>query len=201
MAVEDSQPERRNLVITSLSIIVFYLAGGQFTDNTVNLQVVNIRFEKTEVLAGFVWLMLLWFAFRYKQRNVGHSLFAVNDSLTTFQNSRLLMYCLKKKLSLSKDTEARSKLFIDDLNFTFGSDLNICYSRIEYSDCSMDCDTGKFVVEKEYILIDSLCGFVCKPIFVFRMMIFDYDVTSRVVPYLLFLLAIFLGVYDYASPL
>ncbi len=42
MQIQDSSPERRNLIILSISIIVFYLAGGELIDNSVRLQVVNI---------------------------------------------------------------------------------------------------------------------------------------------------------------
>jgi len=65
MQIQDSSPERRNLIILSISIIVFYLAGGELVDSSVRLQVVNITFSKPEVLANLVWLLLLWFCYRY----------------------------------------------------------------------------------------------------------------------------------------
>jgi len=65
VALQDSNPERRNLLVLSLSIIVFYLGGGEFTDNNIRLQIVNIHFSKPEVLGCFVWALLAWFAFRY----------------------------------------------------------------------------------------------------------------------------------------
>lgn len=67
MAIHDSDPERRNLVVTSLAFIVYYLAGGYITDNNVRMQIVNITFDNKAVLAVFVWVMLLWFAWRYWQ--------------------------------------------------------------------------------------------------------------------------------------
>ncbi|UAA39130.1 hypothetical protein KIH87_01820 [Paraneptunicella aestuarii] len=65
MAIQDNNPERRNLMIMSLSIIVFYLAGGEVTDHNIRLQIVNVHFTKPEILGYFVWILLVWFAFRY----------------------------------------------------------------------------------------------------------------------------------------
>jgi len=65
MAIQDSNPERRNVLVTSLSIIVFYLAGGEFTDSTVRLQMVNVHFSNPEILGYFIWGLLIWFFFRY----------------------------------------------------------------------------------------------------------------------------------------
>lgn len=65
MALQDSNPERRNLLVLALSIIVFFLAGGEFTDSTVRLQVINVQFSNPEVLTYFVWGLLVWFLFRY----------------------------------------------------------------------------------------------------------------------------------------
>ncbi len=65
MPVSDSNPERRNLTVLSLLIIVFYLAGGYFIDNEIRLRIVNIGFHNIEVLGYVVWVMLAWFLFRY----------------------------------------------------------------------------------------------------------------------------------------
>ena len=65
MALHDSNPERRNLTVLSMSIILYYLAGGQVMDSVVRVQVVNVTFRNPEILAFFVWLLLAWFCFRY----------------------------------------------------------------------------------------------------------------------------------------
>lgn len=62
MPMQDSDPERRNLVLTSLSFIVFYLAGGHITENILKLQIVNISFKNTYVLIVTAWIMIVWFA-------------------------------------------------------------------------------------------------------------------------------------------
>jgi hypothetical protein len=65
MPLFDNNPERRNLTVLSLSIIVFYLAGGYFIDNEIKLKIVNIGFHNREVLGYLVWVMLAWFLFKY----------------------------------------------------------------------------------------------------------------------------------------
>lgn len=67
MAIYDALPERRNLVVTAFCVIVFYAAGGFVTDPTVRLAVVNVSFRHPEVLAGFVWGLLVWFQLRFWQ--------------------------------------------------------------------------------------------------------------------------------------
>jgi hypothetical protein len=71
MAYEDSSPERRNLVVTSLAFIAFTYAGGKFNDNTVQLSVINAVFTRPAVLIVMAWAMLFWFIYRYWQINSG----------------------------------------------------------------------------------------------------------------------------------
>jgi hypothetical protein len=54
MAIQDSNAERRNLTLLSMSIIVYYAAGGVF-DGGVKLPLVNLHFENKAALAYFLW--------------------------------------------------------------------------------------------------------------------------------------------------
>ncbi len=65
MTIQDSSPERRNLVVLAISIIIFYLAGGEFIDQSVKLQIINVKFTNPGMLRHFIWVLLLWFIFRY----------------------------------------------------------------------------------------------------------------------------------------
>jgi hypothetical protein len=71
MALQDSNAERRNLTVLSVSIILYFLAGGALTSDIVRLQVINVEFQNPEVLKYFVWILLLWFGFRYWLLNKG----------------------------------------------------------------------------------------------------------------------------------
>lgn len=71
MAIHDSSPEKRNLSVLSLAIIIFFAAEARFLDNEVKLIVINVELHKPEVLKYFIWSMLFWFAFRYWLINRG----------------------------------------------------------------------------------------------------------------------------------
>ena len=65
MPIHESVPERRNLLLLSIGIIVFYLAGGQLTDEVIRIHIINVRFSNPNVLIYLVWGLLFWFCYRY----------------------------------------------------------------------------------------------------------------------------------------
>jgi hypothetical protein len=65
VAIEDDNPIRKNLTILSTAIVVFYLSEGSFKNNEMTLELINFQFGDVEFLRSFVWLMLIWFLFRY----------------------------------------------------------------------------------------------------------------------------------------
>jgi hypothetical protein len=65
MALQDSDSERRNLVVASIAFIAYFYAGGSFPETTIQLQVINARFSKPEILSLIVWAMYFWFIYRY----------------------------------------------------------------------------------------------------------------------------------------
>jgi hypothetical protein len=71
MAVADNNPERRNLNISSLCIIIYYLAEGSFVDSKIKLPMVNISFSNPQMLCFIFWALLFWFALRYWQTHKG----------------------------------------------------------------------------------------------------------------------------------
>jgi|GEM_PF-5675092 len=69
MDIEGAHSERKNLVVLSLMIILFYCAGGHLKEGAENISFgfVNIAFANPQVLVGFIWFALWWFAFRFYQ--------------------------------------------------------------------------------------------------------------------------------------
>ena len=66
MSIEDSNPERRNLAVMSMSIIVFYIGGGSVDGaEGLSLPLVTLHFKNPELLGCLAWIALFWFAFRY----------------------------------------------------------------------------------------------------------------------------------------
>ncbi len=103
LAISDNNPERRNLVVLSISIILYFLAGGGITDENIRLQVVNVTFSKPEVLVKFVWLLLFWFIYRYWLNHKG----SWKEGFYREAQCQLInKYCypyLVKKFELSED--------------------------------------------------------------------------------------------------
>jgi len=77
MAIHDSDPERRNLVVLSIGFILFKLGRGKIDGTHLKLAMVNIEFSKPEIIITAAWLMLFWFLLRYWQTHK----FSVFDSL------------------------------------------------------------------------------------------------------------------------
>ena len=65
MAIQDSIPERRNLLLISLCFIIFFLGGGSFPKDEIRLLVISVCFSRPEVLGIIVWLVFFWFLYRY----------------------------------------------------------------------------------------------------------------------------------------
>lgn len=63
--IHDSSPERRNLSVLSVSIILFHLAEGKVTNGKLTLNMLNIEFANTNILEFSIPIFLLWFLFRY----------------------------------------------------------------------------------------------------------------------------------------
>lgn len=64
MAIEDSNPERRNLVVLSMAIIAFYV-GEATVGNELSLPLVKLTFNDAQALGYLAWVMLAWFWFKY----------------------------------------------------------------------------------------------------------------------------------------
>lgn len=69
MPISDSSPERRNLVVSSVAFILFYLAEGSVSGSSLRLFFVNIEFNEPAVIAHGAWILLFWFGLRFWQKN------------------------------------------------------------------------------------------------------------------------------------
>ena len=64
--IEDSNPERRNLVVLSMAIIAFYVGGCEIpASGEIELPLIKLKFTDAYHLAWLVWITLAWFLFRY----------------------------------------------------------------------------------------------------------------------------------------
>ena len=95
--MEDSNPERRNLIVTSLAITVFIVAGGHF-NGEVQLQVINAKFYRQSALVWFVWLAFIWFWYRYWLKNRTEFSKKFNEEIKRFLNDDRLVEIIKESL-------------------------------------------------------------------------------------------------------
>ena len=65
MTYSDNNPERRNLIVLSLAIIVFYLGEGYLLKEEISFTLINIGFHNQDILVVLIWTLLGWFLFRY----------------------------------------------------------------------------------------------------------------------------------------
>lgn len=65
MIIQDGVAERRNLIVMSLAIIVYYWGVGEIVTNEARFLLVNVKFHNPKVLFIFVWVLFLYFIFRY----------------------------------------------------------------------------------------------------------------------------------------
>lgn len=116
MALHDSDPERRNVIVTAMAFIAYFYAGGYFPATTVRLQVINVEFSKPEVLGYIIWSIYIWFIYRYWVTHRG----------------------LFKKAFSAELQEWRNQLYITNyVNQYFGQELKKDSSTHEYHAAGM----------------------------------------------------------------
>ncbi|WP_448249874.1 hypothetical protein [Thalassotalea agariperforans] len=71
MPIQDSEPERRNLMITSIAFITYFYGEGTFISNEIRLQVINVSFQNPKFLTLMAWIAIFWFLYRYWQKYNG----------------------------------------------------------------------------------------------------------------------------------
>ena len=101
MAIQDSDSERRNLMVTSLCFIAYYSAGGYITKNEIQLQVLNVSFTNPEVLGIFAWILLFWFALRYWQTHQNMIIKSTVEDIKSQSNSNIVIWYLKHLTKLN----------------------------------------------------------------------------------------------------
>jgi|GEM_PF-4588630 len=70
MPINDNNPERRNLIVLSMSIVAFYVGKATIKDDgNLALPLINVQFHDSYHLACLVWIVLIWFTFRYWLQN------------------------------------------------------------------------------------------------------------------------------------
>ena len=190
MPISDNDPERRNLVVSSVCFILYYLAGGTFRENIVRLQVVNVEFSRPYVLAVLAWVMLFWFAFRYWQKNRGVIGQTFHEDIKGMSRSRIIVWYISNKTG--KKFRQPNGFIPDELNKDHGR------LAIRYGDIVGGRYENGTLVEfqsKKYdrLSIDGFLGLFVKTILFIKISILKPGMGSFLVPYILFSLVVILG--------
>jgi len=192
MAIQDKDAERRNLVITSLSFILFYLAGGHISESTLKLQIINMSFKNTEVLVIAAWLMIIWFALRYWQTHKGLvSQEIIKDMSSLTENKALINFV---KNITNKEYRVNNGFNITSIQNEHGI-WSVTHASVTNTKLNKK---GKLITHSqshaESIELENIKGKILIIRLFLEAIIIKPGFTSFAVPYLLFYTAIFLGI-------
>lgn len=194
---QDSNPDRRNLVLTSLSFIIYNLAGGKLPDGSTELKlnVISLEFTKPEYLLVFAYLMFLWFLLRYWQTNKNKYKVAYLEYINKYNNEHQgSIYYLTKQLNIGNERKVghigSNKLLHKN------NKLYVSYSTYKTVEESNGSYTVSFnhPIEEE---VQGLYGDILKLKIYISFMFKTDGFTSYAVPYLLSYVAILIIIYNW----
>jgi hypothetical protein len=201
MAIQDSDPERRNLMVISMAFIVYFYAGGSFPENEVRLQVINVSFSNPKVLVIIGWGLLFWFFYRYWQKHSSSFTDGFNSEIYRYYHKGYFSKYVSKKLGKPIMKDEDEGYHIDGMireDGKFG--IRYCYA----SNVGRDEKTGEVSSwssrkedDRGEIYLDDFIGHCLR----FRAYIeccFRHpSFASYVVPYIVFFIALCGPAYAY----
>ncbi|EQB8880484.1 TPA: hypothetical protein ACTGGT_003544 [Vibrio cholerae] len=190
MTIQDSNPERRNLVVTSLAFIVYFFAGGSFTENEVRLHVVNVHFDKPEILAYIAWFLLFWFLFRYWQKHNGDFSKEFKKEITPYYTYSYFTNYARKKLEKPIITVESEGYHVVGFKLD-GNKFGLRY--VYATNVNRENGTGKIISwqsrnddDKGVVYLDDAYGWLLKARAYITCCIKQPSFADYIIPYLLF---------------
>ncbi|WP_417521897.1 hypothetical protein [Marinobacter sp.] len=186
MPISDSSPERRNLVVVSVAFILFYLAEGSVSGNSLRLFFVNIEFNEPVVLAYGAWVFLFWFGLRFWQKN------GFNGWKSVF----LEVSSLSIPLSI-KDVAAEKILATDPKIKKLSVNQRYYYERLKlYIVCNIENESGS-IVGQNMVSLGEAKNIFYPAYLVFFQVLRGNAFSEELVPYLLFIGAVTAPFWSY----
>lgn len=189
MSIQDSSPERRNLLVLSMGIIIFYLAGGEFIDQSVRLQIINVKFANPDMLKSIVWVLLLWFIFRYwvTMRGTWSNPFYSEVNYLPAKDSIIYSYIVKRfdltdDLSNALDNDRHYVLVDSNQNPTSETRLKFKHVYKTAKGQANDFISATTIMDKLVVMATIIRALIFKP-----------TLTTYFMPYFLAAIAIVLG--------
>lgn len=193
MPIHDTDPERRNLVITSLCFIIFIFADGQIASSEVKLQIINVSFNSPTVLVIFAWIFLLWFALRFWILNSDKFVPAFREELKGLHtNKAVILYVTHK---LKRQYQKPQGISISYITYD-GSSVNI----FVYEILKGTWEDGKLTTHQKTLLpllrVEGILGFIMLCWLCLNLMIKKPSFGNLIMPIILFVIAVLAGLYD-----
>lgn len=200
MPISDNNPERRNLTVSSMAFIVYYLGGGSVPDPTMTLQIVNVQFSRPDWLGVLAWLALGWFCYRYWLFDKGNFFNLLISELWTRRNRRYLRGYLANRLGEpiapgepSRAIKVRS-FFPETLSY-HGRTICVEGRIADGADIDKEGRYRSFYghTENHTVKLVGLYGRVLSLLVIFDTFVTDNTFSGFFVPYLLFVAAVGFG--------
>ncbi|WP_278403636.1 hypothetical protein [Pseudoalteromonas ruthenica] len=206
MSLQDSNAERRNLTLISLSFIIYIIGEGSLTENELRLQVISVTFRDIEALTMIVWAAFAWCLYRYAVVNRGAFVDEYSRDINSLKDHRFLISYLNHLTGKS----IRSR---NSLNFLGGDSSLVVeslhrkglffYARICEKKINISIEnkvSGERRVENglyELVRLGGIRGFFVSVRLLFSAAIFRPSFFGYISPYLLSFFAIFLAIDKY----
>lgn len=199
MAIQDSDPERRNLMVISMAFIVYFYAGGSFPENEVRLQVINASFSNPKVLGVIAWVLLFWFLYRYWQKHSSSFSDGFKNEIYSYYKRKYFSKYVSKKLGSPIIKDEDEGYHIDGMKREDGK-VGIQYSYA--SSVGRDEKTGEINSwsnrkddDRGVVYLDDFGGRVLNMRANIECCFRHPSFASYVVPYIVFTLALFGPIY------
>ena len=180
--MDDPNPDRRNLNLLSLAIIVYFIAGGRIQDDAIRLQIVNISLERPWAFFVVIWLLYFWFLIRFWQQSRGAILLSLLNSWRAYCESGGFKKSLKQ-YELSEGISTRDRFHIESTAIRKG------IFEVEYD---FDDQQGQKLANNRSFRLFS--GRVIK--FLFWFLYHEKSFGNCIAPYLLFFLVLLIALID-----
>ncbi|WP_462147304.1 hypothetical protein [Pseudoalteromonas gelatinilytica] len=118
MEYQDSHPERRNLMVIALGIMIYIIGDGKITNNILKIQAISIEFEDTAKVVYFVWVAFFWSLYRYWVVSKGEVKKMFDKELSQFRKNKLIKKICNKSNIVIADEKTEGGYFIQDLYHT-----------------------------------------------------------------------------------
>jgi hypothetical protein len=212
--------EKRNLTVLSFAIVVFYLAGGSISFDDVRLGIFNAHFEHTYIIVAAIWLVLIWFAFRYwvttkgkyLQEHLVKYLHQMRNgwSVRAYFRSRFgKVQFVKGDADLTQKDVGKLFFGINKIAQATSSNILIILWQplkvdgldpIRRSEDDFDKYSNIKGVSGNQLSINGLSGFLLKVYIALKKSLIEPAFSQMIIPYILFAMAIGLGLHDLSIP-